>query len=673
MAAEVDKIIETMEAGNHFLLSGGAGSGKTHTLIELIQRINEINPKSKIACITYTNVAADEITERADSFSVKASTIHDFLWDNIKGFQPNLRKAIIELNENITEDNLLDDIGIEYREYVSLKKGVISHSDVLKLSKYMFGKHPLLSKIINDKFDYIFVDEYQDTSNEVIDILFKNLNRKDFNLRIGLFGDSMQSIYKDGIGEIKTDELINKDSQRKLIEVPKKLNRRNPQLIIDLANSLRKDKLKQKALPNSIAPNINKDGTVKKGNLTFLYSSLGTHQLEDIKKSKYCSNWDYENYDKNGKPITKILLTKNAEIAKYAGFNSLFDIYTKDKIVCSGYVKRIRDFLKTTKTVYNTESITFLELLDLLIKEEIDSKLTFKKGLELVKKEIPNFDTLLRAINAVNKLHLGIKSILPTVAMYTYIVQNSDLFDIALSMQFDDLKNIFVSKEKLIGKKKSKNSDSNNRNDEKDKYVKHLFKIQEIISLYKKNNISALLKKVDFKIFFGKQKPILKKKMDDLCKLTTSEIKEVVEFANISGILKIENKVLEFISSNSYLIERINRVSFSELTNLYNYTEGLSPYSTQHGVKGDEFENVLVIIKKDKISQLTICYEFLFQDILSEEKYYKMTSNLFYVTCSRAKENLVVFYDDVCSPKVISKAKEWFGDKNVIDLDKITN
>ncbi|SDT09650.1 UvrD-helicase domain-containing protein [Winogradskyella sediminis] len=671
MASEVDKIIETMNAGNHFLLSGGAGSGKTHTLIELIQRINEINPKSKIACITYTNVAADEITERANSFSVKASTIHDFLWDNIKGFQPNLRKGIIELNENITEDNLLKHIEIQYREYVSLKNGIISHSDVLKLSNYMFGKHPLLSKIINDKFDYIFVDEYQDTSNEVIDILFKNLNRKDFSLKIGLFGDSMQSIYKDGIGEIETTELINKDSQRRLIEVPKKLNRRNPQLVIDLANNLRNDKLEQKALPNSMAPNINKDGTVKKGNLTFLYSSLGTHQLEDIKKSKYCSNWDYENYDKNGKPITKILLTKNAEIAKYAGFNSLFDIYTKDKIVSSGYVKRIRDFLKTTKTVYNTESITFLELLDLLIKEEIDSKLTFKKGLELVKNEIPNFDTLLKAINAVNKLHLGIKNILPTGAMYTYIVQNSDLFDIALSMQFDDLSSIFLNKEKLIGKKKSKNSDSNNRNDEKDRFIKHLFKIQEIVSLYENKNINDLLKKVDFKIHLGKHKSILKEKMDDLCKLTTSEIKDIVDFADSSSILKIDSKVSDFISTKSYLVERIKRIDFSELTNLYNYTEGLSPYSTQHGVKGDEFDNVLVVVKKDKISQLTICYEYLFESNLNEEKYFKMTSNLFYVACSRAKENLVVFYDDVCSPKVISKAKELFGDNNVIDLNKI--
>jgi DNA helicase-2/ATP-dependent DNA helicase PcrA len=670
MASEVDQIIETMTAGNHFLLSGGAGSGKTHTLIELIQKINKEEPKAKIACITYTNVAADEITERANSFSLKASTIHDFLWDNIKNFQTNLKNGIIELYENVSEDDLLDVIEIQYREFISLKKGVISHNEVIKLAKHLFDKHPLLSKIISDKFDYIFVDEYQDTSNDVIDILFKNLNRKEFDLMIGLFGDSMQSIY-DGIGKIKITELINKDSQRKLIEVKKVLNRRNPQLIIDLANKLRNDRLEQKPLVNTSAPNINKNGTVKKGNLTFLYSSSMNKSLDEVKKSNYCSNWDYKNYDEKDKPLTKILLIKNAEIAKQAGFNSLFYIYEKDKIVSGdSYVKRVKKYLATPKKAYDIDSFSFLELLDKIIMEEIDSSLTFKKGLELVKNEIPNFETVLKAINAVNKSYPGIKKILPTGTMYTYIVDNSDLFDIALTMQFADLMNVHVNKDKLIGKKKSKNSVSNSRSDEKDILIKHLFKIQEIISLYEEKNINILLKKVDFKIQLGKHKTILKDKMNELCSLTNLKIKDVINFADSSGVLQIAPKVSEFINSKAYLIERINRVDFQEITNLYNYTEGLTPYATQHGVKGDEFDNVLVVISNDKISQFSVCYEYLFENKPDEEKYFNRTLNLFYVACTRAKEDLVVFYEGECSGKTITQAQNWFGKDNVKNLDE---
>ncbi len=668
MDSEVDEIIKVMSMGNHFLLSGGAGSGKTHTLIELIQRINEENPKSKIACITYTNVAADEITERADSFSLKASTIHDFLWDNIKGYQTNLRNGIIELNESIVEDDLPNNVEIQYREFKSLKKGIISHNDVLLLAEYLFEKHSLLSKIITDKFDYIFVDEYQDTSNEVIDILFKNLNRKDFDLRIGFFGDSMQSIY-DGIGKIKTNELINKEYQRGIKEIKKKLNRRNPQTVIDLANKLRNDKLVQEPLKNVSAPNINKDGTVKIGSIKFLYSSSASKSVEDVEGSQHCSSWDFENYDEKGKPLSKILLTKNSTIANQSKFETLFEVYTKDKIVgkSGGYIKRIKDFLKITEVEYDIESCTFLELLDILISKT-DKALNFKKTIELLKAEIKKAETTQKAINALKKEYIGIEKVLPARTMCDYIFENEDLFEIVLTMQFKDLSNIYIDKEKLIGNKKSKNSDSNNRNDEKDILINHLFSIQEIISLYENENINSLLKKVNFKIQIGKHKSILKSKMDELCSLTKLKIKDVIEYADNSGLLQIDSKLTEFINTHSYLIERINRIDFSEITNLYNYTEGLNPYSTQHGVKGDEFDNVLVVIGNDKISQLSICYEYLFEDKSEEDKYYNRTLNLFYVSCSRAKENLVVFYEGEPSGKIISKAKEWFGEKCVIDI-----
>lgn len=670
MATEVDQILDAMQKGNHFLLSGGAGSGKTHTLIELIQRINDENPKSKIACITYTNVAADEITERADSFSLKASTIHDFLWDNIKGFQTNLRNGIIELNESIAEEDLANDIEIQYREFKSLKKGVVSHDEVIQLSKYLFDKHHLLSKIISDKFDYIFVDEYQDTSIDVINILFQNLNLKEFDLKIGFFGDSMQSIY-DGIGILETTKLITEKTQRNLVKINKNLNRRNPQAVIDLANKLRNDKLRQEPLKNTVAPNINKDGSVKRGNLTFLYSSSMDRGLEEVLNSKYCASWDFENYDEKGKPLTKILFTKNSSIAKQAKFNSLFEIYTKDKVVGkSGYVKRIKDILKTVEIDYEIETITFLELLNKLTKT-IDTELKYPKAVELVKIEKQNFDTTQKAINAVKKVYPGIDKILPARTMCDFIFENEDLFNIALGMLFKDLSNTYLDKEKLIGNKKSKNSDSNSRNDEKDVLIKYLYKIEEIISLYESRNITELIRKIDFKILRGEHKLILKNKMDELCSLTDSKIKNVLDFIESSGLLHMDSKVSDFIKTNDYLITRIDRIDFSEVINLYNYTEGLSSYSTQHGIKGDEFDNVLVNVSGEKTPQLTICYEFLFENKLDEEKYFDRTLNLFYVACTRTKEDLVVFYEGVCSEEIKSTAKSWFGSENVIDLDSL--
>ncbi|MEG2013815.1 MAG: UvrD-helicase domain-containing protein [Anaerovoracaceae bacterium] len=56
----IDQLREHINNGNNFLLSGGAGSGKTYTLMQVLDIIHEKDPAANIACITYTNVAADE-------------------------------------------------------------------------------------------------------------------------------------------------------------------------------------------------------------------------------------------------------------------------------------------------------------------------------------------------------------------------------------------------------------------------------------------------------------------------------------------------------------------------------------------------------------------------------------------------------------------------------------
>ena len=71
----------------NFLLSGGAGSGKTYSLIQTINLIKSLYNNKSIACITYTNVAVNEIKNRViDNRNLEVLTIHDFLWKNIKKY-----------------------------------------------------------------------------------------------------------------------------------------------------------------------------------------------------------------------------------------------------------------------------------------------------------------------------------------------------------------------------------------------------------------------------------------------------------------------------------------------------------------------------------------------------------------------------------------------------------
>ena len=105
---ELQQIMKHIKNGDNFLLSGGAGSGKTYTLVQVIKQLIEENPNTKIACMTYTNAAVKEIDERVNNKNLSVSTIHDFLWDNIKHFQKELKLSLIDLaNDEEINLNLL--------------------------------------------------------------------------------------------------------------------------------------------------------------------------------------------------------------------------------------------------------------------------------------------------------------------------------------------------------------------------------------------------------------------------------------------------------------------------------------------------------------------------------------------------------------------------------------
>ena len=215
--AELEEILEHVREGHNFLLSGGAGCGKTHTLVGVIRSLVTEYPSKHIACITYTNAAADEINRRVNHPNVSVSTIHDFLWANICHYQPQMKHVLAmlvnDVNSSITmrgvehidEDYFFGNNikSIEYKEYLQLSKGIISHDEVILLSKAMFETFPKIRRLVADRHPFILIDEYQDTQREVIEILLDLLSpskREDCDVHslIGLFGDSMQSIYEDG-------------------------------------------------------------------------------------------------------------------------------------------------------------------------------------------------------------------------------------------------------------------------------------------------------------------------------------------------------------------------------------------------------------------------------------------------------------------------------------------
>lgn len=163
---EFQQIMELIRYGENFLLSGGAGSGKTYSLVQVIKQVIAENPTAKVACMTYTNAAVKEIEERVNHDNLSVSTIHDFLWDNIKHFKKELNKTLVTLlnDPEFTKFKISDmdvipndyfvelEKGIQYLEFLRLKDGIISHDELLIVSNHLFANYPKLSDILKDKF-----------------------------------------------------------------------------------------------------------------------------------------------------------------------------------------------------------------------------------------------------------------------------------------------------------------------------------------------------------------------------------------------------------------------------------------------------------------------------------------------------------------------------------------
>ncbi len=244
MVSTSEQVVQCLEAHQSFIVEAGAGSGKTRTLVEALTYLITSQAGAllargqQIVCITYTNVAANEIRSRINRDPlVRVSTIHDFLWSVIGGFQNELRAGLLAANSAAAEDRRILDLDISgvpivYWQYPrKWNEGKIHHDDVIMLSAWMFSTYPKLARLVADKFPVLFVDEYQDTHTTTIHLLLDDLvARNAGRMTVGLFGDHMQKIYGTGVGKVERADLV---------VIQKVENYRCCPAVVDLLNNLR--------------------------------------------------------------------------------------------------------------------------------------------------------------------------------------------------------------------------------------------------------------------------------------------------------------------------------------------------------------------------------------------------------------------------------------------------
>jgi len=268
-----DAIYECLDMDNpkSFFLLAGAGSGKTRSLVTVLKRFRDENVNKlklrgqKVAIITYTNAACNEIKDRLNydpAFVV--STIHSFSWELINPFQHDIRewvrndleteienlkikqskgragtKAAIDRERKLkTKTKKLEEID-EIRKFIYNPNGVnsgkasLNHADVIKIASDFLLSQDLMQKILINKFPILLIDECQDTKKELIDSLLKIQFTHNKQFSLGLFGDLMQRIYVDGKKDLM--EIIPED----WIKIEKTINYRSPVRVIKLINKIR--------------------------------------------------------------------------------------------------------------------------------------------------------------------------------------------------------------------------------------------------------------------------------------------------------------------------------------------------------------------------------------------------------------------------------------------------
>lgn len=448
--------------------------------------------------------------------------------------------------------------------------------------------------------------------------------RKKKNI-IGFFGDAMQSIYETGIGDI--DSYIESGV---VYKVEKKQNRRNPQTVIDVANTIRTDGLVQTSSKDPSAPNM-ENGMVKQGSVKFLYST--NFDLGKVKLSSWVNGWDFHNAQK-----TKELRLTHNLIADEAGFSNLMAVYDNDPI--AKFKEAFHKEAKKQGHVFSDE----------------DSFDTVVKSMPWVYKREPH----------KGKSHLEV------------LLEDSTakvLYEHIKDWPYSKVKKIYLDKDNLIDDKVVIDGVTV-REPKRDCLIQHLFKIQELISLFDNKEYNELIRRTSFSVQSIADKSNLKKCMDDLKAKASESIEAVISYADSFKLCIADDKLKDFINNNDYLYWRVKDISFQEFQNLYLYLEGYTPFSTQHKIKGLEFENVLIVLHNGGWNNYN--FEYLFDAKIestlnpSQKKSYPRilhrTKKLFYVCCTRAKDNLIVYYPSP-SPNVLEGAITLLGVENCVNLD----
>ena len=543
-----ERIAECLAEGRSFVLDAGAGAGKTYSLVEGLKKLcappvadRLRRDGQQIACITYTNVAKDQVIERIQGNSlVRVSTIHDFFWSTLQPHQQALRQALLDLNATLPAGSTrrVDQVELEARVAARLEvkysdrgskflEGRVYHDDLLSIARLAYGRYDKLASIVASRYPYIFIDEYQDTSEAVVNVLLRRmLPLAGGKLVLGFFGDKMQNIYHHGehkgIGELPAELAA------PLEVIVKRENRRCSLHVIDVLNKIRTD-------ITQVPGNNNAQGDVAYIRVAAGADEAGLQRARDLLANTL--SWDVA-----GTGTRELYLTHRL-IARKAGFADLLQAFSdrgafaKDALT-DGSDRRISFFLDKVEPL----------------------ALAWEKG---------------QIGETLGRLH-GAGHRLASRAAKSGVREALDT---------------------LMGRRTAGT-------------------VREVLETIRDRHLFPLTD--DLALRLSNTQPILTAVMDDAAK--EREQQDAALYAALFGL------------------------PYLQVAAFARFFMTCTPFSTKHGVKGDEFDTVLVVL--DDAGAAWNFYSFdkylSGADETANPGRAKRSRNVFYVCCSRARQRLAV-------------------------------
>lgn len=621
--------------GKSFIVFASAGSGKTYSLKEALDYLKEIyagsflNQGKQIAVVTYTNNAANEITDRIEQNSIFAvSTIHSFCWSAIAGFNEDIRKwylgtipvelekvkgeeergragkasdarkrTIARLEEKIEWLN-------EPRSFIYDPNGVnsslnaLSHADVLKIFSSFLTTKPMMKEVIVNKFPFIFIDESQDTNKDVINAFFSLQDEKKDNIVIGLFGDTMQRIFWGGEVELGKSKPHQESIDWKIFN--KAMNHRSARRIVGLGNQIRREGVGREGVGSEGdgREQYARDGAVKGCIRYFLLPNKGLikNDIEDKIRSYMAKITDDNGWIDTDSEETAILLLEHKMAGRRLGFEELWEKLSRSP--------KIKDRIAEGD---NTELNFFSSIVFPLADASRNNRRTELMAI-LRENRSPLLESYVLNDNKNDPLSIARAA---ECAFRTTVLNDNVSFQAVLDILF------------------------------KHKLLRIPEKLQSFVS------------------------------DEDVDKLETAK--------SVESLSSKENDNSE-ISAWAEALE----TNFFQIRNYKNYVDENSIFNTHQGVKGNEFERVMVIMDDSEAGGFLFSYEQYFgAKEISKASQKKLddgeeiglvrTRRLFYVTSTRAKSSLahVIYTSDVVKVRENLIARKFAQESEIVDIDSI--